>query len=139
MGKPSKKSLTFEEVYDFSLFGISCHVKDYRLSWEINKVLGIDLVKTDLDNGDPAESIPLTVSLYFEEESHIQYTLITNKYAEGMWFPELPNLDYFFKISGPMHELEMDHCKQLLQNIESILAIVKINPLDLKSRMNLMF
>jgi len=139
MGKPLKKSLTFEEVYDFSLFGISCHVKDYRLSWEINKALGIDLVKTDLDNVDPTEQTPLTVSLYFDEESHIQFTLITNKYAEGMWFPELPNLDYFLRISGPMHEIETDNCKHLLQGIESILAIIKINPLDLKSRVNLMF
>jgi len=134
-----KKSLTFEEVYDFSLFGISCHVKDYRLCWEINRALNIDLEKVDLDNGNSEENSPLTVSSYFDEESHIQYTLIVNKHNDGLWFSELPNLDYFLRISGPMHEMLADNCKHLLQNIESILAIVKINPLELKSRVNLMF
>ena len=134
-----KKSLSIDEDYDFSLFGISCHAKDYRLSWEINGTLGLDLEKTELESGMLDDEIPLNVSSYFDEESHLQYTLITNKHIGGLWFPEMPNLDYFLRISGPMHEREMDSCKNMLQRIESILAIVQINPMDLKSRINLMF
>ncbi|MCB0381697.1 MAG: IPExxxVDY family protein, partial [Flavobacteriales bacterium] len=46
----SKIILSLEEDYDFALLGISCHTKDYRLCWELNKVLNFDLVRsTDLE------------------------------------------------------------------------------------------
>ena len=43
----SKLSLNFEEDYSFLLIGISCHAKDYRLCWELNKLLNFDFARAD--------------------------------------------------------------------------------------------
>jgi len=130
--------LTLENDFDFSLLGISCHVKDYRLSWEINKTLKLDFVKTDLTSDLP-EDPSISVSVYFEEDTHIEYTLIANKYVDGLWFPELPQLDYFMRISGPQHAELAEYCKQMVQNIDSVLTVLTINPNELKSKVNLVF
>ena len=46
----SKFTLNIEEDYDFSLIGISCHAKDYKLCFEFNKLLEVDFIRTeDLD------------------------------------------------------------------------------------------
>ena len=47
MGKVKKYELTFDEEQPFEIYGISSAFADYRLTWELNQVLGIHLEKTD--------------------------------------------------------------------------------------------
>ena len=37
-----KYTLLEEYDYDFTLIGISCHAKDYRICWSINQRFGYD-------------------------------------------------------------------------------------------------
>ena len=41
-----KKHLQFEIELDFSLVGISCHLKDYRFVWLLNKALKSNFIQT---------------------------------------------------------------------------------------------
>ena len=41
-----KQLLRIDLDVSFYLFGISCHLKDYRFAWTINKSLNVDFVKT---------------------------------------------------------------------------------------------
>ncbi len=47
MGKVKKYDLTFDEEQPFEIYGISSAFADYRLTWELNQVLGIHLEKTE--------------------------------------------------------------------------------------------
>ena len=47
MGKVKKYELTFDEEQPFEIYGISSAFADYRLTWELNQVLGIHLEKTE--------------------------------------------------------------------------------------------
>lgn len=134
-----KKVLSFDDDYDFSLIGMSCHAKDYRLCWEINKSLELDLEKQSdiLSNNYP--DVSYSNAVYIDEENHLEYVLLSNKSEGGMVIPEYPQLDYFLKISGPQHEYSTSDYRSRLQNIDLVLAVIELNPENLKSKFNLVF
>lgn len=135
-----KRLLEIENDIDFSLLGISCHAKDYRLSWEINRILSIALEKSDsIINHDAQDESRFATSMFFDKESHIEYCLISNKNEYGYLISEYPQLDYFMRLSGPQHDFEVEQCKNILTAINTILTIIKINPEELKSKLNLVF
>ena len=134
-----KNVLNVDDDYDFSLMGISCHAKDYRLCWEINKALGVDLEKKSYADGENQPDEPFSNASYFDEENHIDYVLIGNKYEGGLLIPEYPQLDYFLRIYGPQHEHFADSCKSSLHSVDLVLAVIELKPSQLKSKMNLIF
>ena len=135
-----KLTLEIENEFDFSLLGISCHAKDYRLSWALNNSLNIKLKKEDDIHPELCEDgICFANSSYYDDIDHLQYALISNKEDGAHLIPEFPQLDYFFKVSGPQHEYEIEHYKQIMQNMDLILTVLVIDPKTLKSKPNLVF
>jgi len=135
-----KRTLEFEDEFDFSLVGIGCHAKDYRLSWEINNSLNIKLKKEeDIYPETGQDEISFDSSAYYDIENHLQYTLISNKKDGVHLIPEHPQLDYFLKVIGPQHDCEIEHQKQIIQGIDLVLTALLINPKTLKSKPNLVF
>lgn len=134
-----KNVLNVDDDYDFSVLGISCHAKDYRLCWEVNKALNIDLEKQEYIISEKQSKMAFSNAAFFDEENHIDYVLISNKNEGGVLIPEYPQLDYFIKIQGPQHEFITDDCRSALLNIDFVLAVVELNPNQLKSKMNLIF
>ena len=134
-----KKVLNVDDDYDFSILGISCHAKDYRLCWEINRALQIDLEKQNdiLSNNYP--DVSYSNAFYNDEENHLEFVLLSNKSEGGMVIPEYPQLDYFLKISGPQHEYSIADYKNKLQNIDLVLAAIELDPQNLRSKFNLVF
>ena len=65
-----KKVLNVDEDYDFSVLGLSCHAKDYRLCWEINKALGTDLEKQAYSLSEDRSDTAFSNATYFDEEDH---------------------------------------------------------------------
>ena len=135
-----KLTLEIENEFDFSLLGISCHAKDYRLSWALNNSLNIKLKKEDDIHPELSEEgIFFSNSSFYSDIDHLQYTLISNKEDGAHLIPEFPQLDYFLKVSGPQHEYEVEHHKQIMQNMDLILTVLVIDPKTLKSKPNLVF
>ena len=42
----AKQLLRIDLDTSFHLYGISCHLKDYRFAWTVNKSLGVEFKKT---------------------------------------------------------------------------------------------
>ncbi len=42
-----KKRLDIEYTFDFDLYGITATMKPYKMAWEINRCLNINLVKSE--------------------------------------------------------------------------------------------
>ena len=78
-----KYLLEEEYDYEFRLIGISCHAKDYRLCWSLNRFLGLGLIKEDQNLSIIEEGLfgGSTHSMYswYDEENHHEYFLITNR------------------------------------------------------------
>ena len=135
-----KRLLELDDEYDFSLLGISCHAKDYRLCWEMNQALNIELEKGEaIMNPLTEDDRGFSTSEYFDEFNHLHFVLVSNKQGGAHLVPEYPQLDYFLKLSGPQHESEIDYLKQKVQNIDLVLTVLPIKAKSLKSRPNLVF
>lgn len=138
----AKKLLNIEYEYDFALIGISCHEKDYRLCWNINQVLNIQLAKIDsLEIYTPKEKSKGFFSLFFyeDEENQCAYYLLSNRSQYGIVIPEQKQTDFFIIIKGSFFENDKTALMEELKKISIILTSFEINPNGLKSKKNLLF
>lgn len=138
-----KSKLVIEYDFDFELLGVHSATRGYKLAWEINKVLGIKLIKQpDLVVGF-RNNEEKSFSFYAHETQLNRLKLFKNKPSEqesGKYFliPEFPHYDFI--ILAAMEEQYANH--HLIQRIRSITAIqlVASIPLDgLKSKSNFIF
>ena len=136
-----KYTLETEYDFDFLLYGISCHMKDYRIAWSINNAMDLGLARADNHSVfiRKASSEPAEFALFFfeEEENHCQYILVSNHCEDGVLIIDLKQFDYFLIIRGGMFEEEE---KQLLDKVRSISGVNLVNELEpstLKSKNNL--
>ena len=136
----SKLVLTIEEDYDFSLIGISCHSKDYRLCWELNKILNIDLIRTkDYDISKKNEKSSFSFYEFIDESNYLEYFFISNRSKNGFLIPEQKKVDYFLMLRGNTSDA---HTKEIIGKINGlslVLTSFNIDPTQLKSIQNLLF
>ncbi|MCB0380941.1 MAG: IPExxxVDY family protein [Flavobacteriales bacterium] len=136
----SKFTLNIEEDYDFSLIGISCHAKDYRLCYELNKILEIDLVRgEDLDIDSKNTKANYALYDYIDEENFIDYYLISNRSNKGFLIPEHKSTDFFLLLKGASNDDIIENIINKISEIQLVLTSFQIDVNSLKSKQNLIF
>ncbi len=137
----NKLFLDLEFDFDFTLFGVSSHVANYRIAWGMNKLFEIDLERVDdVDlSFDLNKKGSFSLHRFNDDESYTTFHLLSNRCDAGYLIPELKQIDYFIQYWGPMSDKELFSFKEELREIPSVLASIKINPMELKSRNNLLF
>lgn len=136
----AKLLLEIEEDYAFKLVGICSHIKDYRLVWELNKHLGLDLCKDsnyELQNKGASQSH--VFHHFCDEENLIDYFLIGNRSNAGLLIPEESKCDYLFVIKGNISESDVVSFLDKMNNIKTILTAYTIDVEALRSKENLLF
>ncbi|MEI7980180.1 MAG: IPExxxVDY family protein [Bacteroidota bacterium] len=98
------------EPSPYTLFGISCHLKDYRLSYLLNVKLELEFTKMDDFQG---------FSFYYcrNDEFFNIYYLLSNRMPESILLPELKQTDFLLLVEGP---LKKNNKERLLENIRAI-------------------
>ena len=150
-------SIDFEYDHDYALIGIHSVLEDYRMAFFLNDQLQIRLERfhEDLDFSSGNCSFPLFT---FEDESAFtSWSLIANKFAfvdhvDGngsnlfpeetkisYLIPEKKNVDYFIKIAGLTEDQELVDILDKINKIQKIMTAYAIDPLDLRSKDNLIF
>jgi hypothetical protein len=118
-----------EPVY-YTLIGIACHHKDYRLSYLLNKKLDFvfskqqDLVITLKDRKEPAS---FSFYYYKDEDQGISYLLISNRSEEYVLLPELKQLDFLFMVEGNVKKSRNDQLLKAVSSIPNVLTAYEIN------------
>ena len=64
---------------------------------------------------------------------------MSNRSSNGYLIPELKQMDYFLQYWGPMSAEELVSMNDNIRKISSVLTSVQVDPMDLKSRNNLLF
>jgi len=133
--KKKKHKLTFQLDFNFFLLGISSSENDYRLSWEMNKVLEISL-KKDSDHVIKRKEIEQVFLVYtfHDEEVYLQYSLIANKSENGFLIEELRNIDYFLQIHGDLSANQKQQITSTVKNIKGVTGVFKLDINTLKSK-----
>ena len=137
----AKHKLFAEDDYGFDLIGICSNHGDYRLCWNINQCLQINLCKEadySLLSKKEGESFP-SFYQYTNTEDYTEYYLIKNvSNTYKHLIPEKDQVDYFLVIkNNTLHDL--DAILNLLKANESILTAFIFDPDELKSKPNLLF
>ena len=103
----------------FTLFGISCHLKDYRLSFHLNHKLELAFVKMDDFQG---------YSLYYcrDEDCFNFYYLLGNRGQDTILIPDLKQTDFLLLVEGPFKKAQKDNLLGKIKGIPSVLTAFEV-------------
>ena len=132
----SKTRLIVEYDYDFCLIGIVCHEKDYRLCWNLNTLLQLNLSKKD---DHITASGNHSLYHYNQEQLFREYYLVSNRGSAGMLVEEHRQVDYFFIAKGDIGETEQRYFLDQFKTVEMVSAAYPMDANLLKSKHNLIF
>ncbi len=113
---------------EYSIIGISCHLKDYRLIYNINKGLNCDLKKYDDLVIYPVKGkIKNSFSFYSCTGEFIEYNVIANRNPDGFLIPRQKKIDYIFILRGPIDARRIKFVLNSIQKIPSVLTSFEID------------
>jgi hypothetical protein len=114
------------EPSSFTIIGISCHLKDYRLSFMLNQSLPAGFKKM--------EDFPGVFSLYLyrDEECRNSFYLLSNRNEERILFPELKQTDFIMLVDGPFKRARLDRMLKTIRAIPNVLTAFDIQVGSLK-------
>lgn len=142
MVKKKKYTLTIDYEIDFDLIGICSHHNDYRLAWNINEKIGLNLAKCDEDyvlTDKKGETVSSHSMYNFEdEENRLTYYLIKNKHHGKFLIPEKPTIDFFLFLHDNI-AIELVELMNNLKSVPSILGVYEFDPIEIGSAENIVF
>ena len=150
-------TIDFEFEHDYALIGIHSILEAHRMAYFLNGSLytRLERFKDDLDFQSKNCSFPLYT--FEDETAFISWSLISNKYVfvdhvnkqENNLFqeetkisyliPEKKRVDYFIKVHGLKEETAIGRILQKINRIHKVITSYSIDPMELKSRDNLIF
>jgi hypothetical protein len=137
-----KSKLVIDYEYNFELMGVASAARGYKLAWDINQLLGIQLVKQpDLAVGFKNNE-EKTFPFYAFETPLNRLKLFKNKPSEqepGKYYliPEFPHYDFI--ILAAMEAYPQQQLIDLIKTIPSVQLAASIPLEGLKSKSNFIF
>lgn len=131
--------------YDFSLIGITCTLREYRLAWELNKLLEIQLNKEKDIEIEFLKNQNLVISNFLFETENSQLRLLKNKspnevvIQSAYLLPELREFDYFIMFRGFEDAFSASALRNKIAGIKGVHYTKEFSLEKLKSRENLIF
>jgi len=130
MGKVKKYDLTLDDEQPFEVYGISSAFADYRLTWELNQMLGIHLEKEQqsFELYLPKLKINHLFSYFTFEDQELltRFFLIKNKQEQQLLQADQPMIDYFLVLKENYSHEPATLIEQL-RTINGIVAVFSFN------------
>lgn len=112
-----KQQLQFEIELDFALIGVSCHLKDYRFVWSLNKTLQSNFIKTKQFCLHDSEC-------HFSQFEYLMELstayVFANRSPQGYLVNAKPQVDYWIRLEEPDDE----RLQSWVQSIRSISQVL---------------
>jgi len=140
MAKKVLLDIHSESAY-YTLLGISCHHKDYRLSFLLNQALDSEFLKMDdLPLFPPGTKEATDFSFYFykDEDNFNSYFLISNRSQENVLVPAFRQVDFLLLIEGPFKKAQKDSVLKRIKSVPNILMAFEIDLSTIKNYENLL-
>jgi hypothetical protein len=120
----------------FTLIGISCHLKDYRLSYLLNYHIPAEFVKLeDMKIIPQSKKEPSGFSFYYfrDEDRFNTYSLLSNRNQESVLVPEMKQTDFVLVIEGEFRKPQKDALLKNIRSIPSVLTSYEIKFAEIKN------
>jgi hypothetical protein len=129
-----RRILEFSPDDDFSMFGISCHLKDYRFCWLLNRQLEIQMRRVGdyYPKFDKKQQSQYAFPFYFGTENFRleSFFLLGNHSPEGDLMERYTQIDYVFLIHEMAYPSGPSGMVQEIRKIPQVLMAFEINPKD---------
>jgi|WetSurMetagenome_2_1015567.scaffolds.fasta_scaffold597430_2 hypothetical protein len=136
-----KKVLSFDNdlTEGYRAIGISSHLRDFRLCWNLNNILKADFKKNkDLEfasKKSPLENF--SFFFHYNSDQRCFYYLLSNKKNNSLILEKMSQADYILLINGPYRPDEITQI--IIQNLKkttNILTAFLIDMSKIKAEMN---
>jgi hypothetical protein len=137
---PRKHTLAYVSQEEYRVIAIISSLKDYRFTFFLNQVLGIDLIHYDDIAYARTGDVMCTYSWFFfhDTQLHTNYYLISNKHTGGTLLATVKEADYLLLIKNLT---DPDRVQQLVSDIRTITNVVtafEVQPQSVKDMNNLL-
>ncbi|MDN3670074.1 IPExxxVDY family protein [Echinicola jeungdonensis] len=138
-----KTKLQVEHQYDFDLLGLVAPLRDYKMAWVVNNLLGIRLIKCEDFELEFINQPDLVISQFILEKEHGFIQLLKNRSfsdsGQTLYLvPELKIMDYFLLLQDYTQELNLNLYMEQLSKNKFVQNVVKLDISKLKSKENLL-
>ena len=137
------QELNIDYHCDFELFGIQSNAKEFKLAWHLNKVLGIELVKSKDIVFNYVTLPTLVISNFTFITPHTSFILLKNKSLSDaethFLLPEHHNIEYFLMIKNESDTFDPSLCVTNIAHIPIIKACNRVDIDKLTNKENLIF
>ncbi len=115
------------------VFGISCHVPDYRLCWSLNRALGLDLTRRrdDIVEEVKGKALHYPVFEQRDEAEELRWWLVCNLCGKRKLLPQQKEADFFLVVDAFTAQGE-ERLLERLRAAEFVLAAYSIEQGSLK-------
>ena len=140
-----KKKLEGSYEVDFTLLGLVCNKKEYKLAWHLNQALSINLIKQDDIRIEFSDNSSILISNYKHETEFLMIELLQNKLVAAgnlknqLLLPELKQFDFLLKLNDLTGELTAENVNVIIKEIPIVEYTLRLNFDSLKSKENLLF
>jgi len=118
---------------DYTIFGIACHLKDYRMTFLINQKLGISFRREeDLSLGDADNKKSYSFYIFKHPDERRNYFLISNHHPDGRLIPVERGIDFFIVVDDVLPSTLKKQLVSCIQSIPNVLTAFEIDPGKIK-------
>jgi len=122
-----KLKISSEVTYDYTIFGVACHLKDYRFTFFLNEKLGFRFKRVeDLKMNDGTEEKAYSFFLYKHPDERRNYYLISNYHESGRLIPLEKGADFFIIADDLLPASQKKQLVTKVQSVPQVLAAYEI-------------
>ena len=127
----AEKKITNDPDTDYRLVGIASALKEYKVCYHLNQLLGLDFRKLEPLVFEPKDRTRKTEFSVFKAEdvSKNTFLVFTNKNMGEYLLPEISNFDYLVQLRGKFTE---DDIKAFMDGIRQFPEVVMCLEVPLK-------
>ena len=107
---------------NFHLIGISCHFKDYRFVWQLNKYLGTDFVKKEEYSPYKKEGF---FSNFEYKVDHEKIHVFSNRSQDGYLVKKKKQVDFWLMIKHSFNDELLAQWLNKINQFPDVLALYK--------------
>jgi hypothetical protein len=118
-----------------TLLGISCHLRDYRLSHMFSQHLGFSFIKRDELKIRVSADQESEFSFYTcrDEEHQNLFYLVANRAQSAILIPEMKQFDFILFVEGKFNKPEKEFMMKTLRAVAGILTVFEMQIQDIKN------
>ncbi len=136
-----KRIGSLDDHFSGVLWGIVSQVKEYQLSWHLNKALGFTLKRTDDVEIIHKKKNKMSLFSFYRYENDLdkwQVFVLSNKHQGEYLVPEAKQVDYLLMVKGELSAEQEELIFSKVRDIHIVQMMVKLDYEALKSKDNLL-